>query len=378
MKILVVIHEFPPIGGGGGLIARDLALELAKRGHQLRIVTAAFTDLPASEIRDGLEIIRLTSGRKESFRAGFGTMASFMLAVNRYLLFGMKDFTPDVIHVHFAVPGGPAAWLYSKLKRIPYLITIHLGDIPGASPEKTGKWFRFVYPLSHYIWNQAKKIVAVSNYSKNLAQKSYAVPIEVIPNGIDTQLFRPEKPEAHDPVEIVFAGRLVPQKNVSQIIRVCSEIQERPWRCTLIGDGQEREQLEKKIWDADLENKISITGWLSPEQVTERFCRSDILFLPSRNEGLPIVGIQAMASGLALLLSTAGGSPELIENEGENGFICDPEDTAGFVNRLRQMIGSPAMLTRMKQNSLERAKQYDIRRIGALYEEAFFSCLKKE
>ncbi|HRY21725.1 MAG TPA: glycosyltransferase family 4 protein, partial [Flexilinea sp.] len=150
----------------------------------------------------------------------------------------------------------------------------------------------------------------------------------------------------------------------------CAAIKDLNWHCTLIGDGQDREKIEELIKRLNLQNKISITGWVAPERVTEIFKQSDILFLPSRSEGLPVSGIQAMTCGLALVLSNAGGNPEIIE-EGKNGFSFDPEDTDSFASALRALLESPEMLRSFRQNSLESAKKYDIKRIAKQYEAVF-------
>ena len=370
MKILTVIHEFPPIGGGGGLIARDLACALVQDGNEVRVITAQFGDLPDREVLDGVEIIRLKSHRKEAYRAKLLPMASFILAASRYCVYQMKDFSLDIIHAHFAVPGGPPAKFISGKKHIPYVLTVHLGDIPDASPEKTGKWFKFIYPFTHTFWKHASAIVAVSEFSKRMAQRKYPVEIQVIPNGIDYDQVRIDRIEPHSVPEIVFAGRFVPQKNLEQLVKVCAAIKDLNWHCTLIGDGQDREKIEELIERLNLQNKISITGWVAPERVTEIFKQSDILFLPSRSEGLPVSGIQAMTCGLALVLSNAGGNPEIIE-EGKNGFSFDPEDTDSFASALRALLESPEMLLSFRQNSLESAKKYDIKRIAKQYEAVF-------
>ena len=373
MNILTVIHEFPPIGGGGGQIARDLAIALAKRGHQLRVVSAAFEDLPEREMQDGIEIIRLKSYRTQAYRAGFPTMAAFILAANRYCL-RMRDFTPDIVHAHFAVPGGPAVFPYAQWRKIPYVLTVHLGDIPGASPEKTGKWFRFVYPFTHSIWEKASRVVAVSEFSRSLALKSYQVPIDVIPNGIDYDSIHNRTLEPHSPLKIAFAGRFVPQKNLPVLVEALAEVKELDWRCQLLGDGQDRPQIEELIHQKELQNKISITGWVKPQQVVEAFHQSDLLFLPSLTEGLPIVGIQAMASGLALLLSDAGGNREIVV-ENKNGYARSPHDVQGYAALLRKLINDPELVMTLRRNSLEMAKQYDIALIAAQYEAVFSDVL---
>lgn len=370
MKILVLIHEFPPIGGGGGPIARDLSLQWVKAGHQVRLVTARFADLPHYQNIDGLEVIRLDCGRTESFRAGMKAMIGYIRAAVKYCCFDCKDFQPDLIHVHFAVPNGPAALLAAAKMRVPYVITTHLGDIPGASPEKTKTWFRYVKPFTPPIWKKAARVVAVSEYSRMMALKSYNVPIDVIPNGIDYEKIKNRSLTAHDIPSIVFAGRFVPQKNLSRIIKTLSEIRDLNWKAELIGDGEEKEKLIAQVREAGLEDRVSFPGWRKPEEVIEIFHRSDILFMPSLNEGLPVTGIQGMASGLALLLSNAGGNPEII-SEGVNGFVHDPNDTQSFAADLRSLLTDPEKLLEMRRNSLEKAADFDIKKTAEEYLKVF-------
>ncbi len=366
MNILVLIHEYPPIGGGGGPIAADLSKEWVKEGNRVRIITAAFGNLPQKEIQNGVEIIRIKSHRKESFRAKMPAMIGFLNASIRYLFFKMKDFKPDIIHVHFAVPNGPAAMIYSRFTHIPYVITIHLGDIPGASPEKTKNWFKVIYPFTPPIWKNAAKIIAVSEYSKDLALKSYSVNIDVISNGIDYEKIHNANIEIHHDTQIVFAGRFVPQKNISTIIKTLNNLKGLNWHCTLIGDGQEKDNIISLINESSMQNKFTLTGWKEPEDVMNIFKQSDILFLPSLYEGLSVVGIQAMACGLALVLSNRGGNPEIVK-EGFNGFIEDPNDINSFTADIRELLQNKGKLIEFRNNSLCLAKEFDIKKSANSY-----------
>lgn len=375
MKILVLIHEFPPIGGGGGPIARDLSLQWIKAGHEVRVVTARFGNLPKFENIDGLEVIRLDCGRTESFRAGMKAMVGYISAAWKYCCFDCKDFDPDLIHVHFAVPNGPVAMAASRKMKAPYVITAHLGDIPGASPEKTKKWFSYIQPFTPPIWKNAARVIAVSEFSRSMALKSYDVPIDVIPNGIDYEKIRNDRIERHSVPEIVFAGRFVPQKNLTQIVKTLAELKDLSWHATLIGDGQDMESLKQSVKEESLEERIIFPGWKTPEEVIEIFHRSDILFMPSLTEGLPVTGIQGMASGLVLLLSNAGGNPEII-SEGQNGFIHEPNDTAGYAADLRALLTDPDLLTAMRECSLRQAAAFDIRKTAGDYLKVFEETLR--
>src|SRR5574341_436868 len=242
MRILVLNHEFPPIGGGGGRAAEAVCRGLAKRGHAVTVLTAHWKGLPDEEKRDNYQIIRIVSLRTQPFHASFPVMAAYVLAGLWAGSRLIRLFHPDVIHVHFAVPAGALAWLLSRLTAVPYVLTVHLGDVPGGVAEKTGRWFRWVYPFTRLIWREASHIAAVSEFTRDLALKKYNEAIEVIPNGVDVNALKPDHINLNDPPRIVFAGRFMPQKNPLQVVRTLNELKEYPWQCLSHRDDGAREE----------------------------------------------------------------------------------------------------------------------------------------
>ncbi len=367
MRILVLIHEYPPVGGGGGRAARDICEGLARRGHELHVLTARCGDLPAVEGDGGLVVERLASLRREMFRAGLVPMGAYVAAAVLRGLQVAHRWKPDVIHAHFAVPGGAAAWLLGLLTGIPYVLTAHLGDVPGGVPEKTGNWFRWIFPFTPPIWRKAKKVAAVSEFTRGLALKHYPVPVEVIPNGVDLQALDPGEMRLNDPPGVVFAGRFMPQKNPLQIVRSLAQVAELPWHCRLIGDGPLRPQVEQEIQALGLEERFSLTGWVEPEKVLALYKQSDIYFMPSLSEGLPVAGVQALALGLALVLSEAGGNPELVQ-AGENGFLVPPGKPEEYAAALWLLLNDRERLLAARQASRRLATRFDLGQVVAAYE----------
>jgi glycosyltransferase involved in cell wall biosynthesis len=375
MRVLVLIYEFPPIGGGGGAAARDICIGLAKRGHEVKVLTAHFGDLPKRETIAGVDVIRLASLRREAFRARLPEMAAFVLASLWAGLALTRRFHPDVIHAHFAVPTGAAAATIARLTGVPYVLTAHLGDVPGGVPEKTGKWFRYIQPFTQPIWRIAKRVVAVSQFTRGIALQHYPVPIDVIPNGVDVTSLRPPTLELHKPPRLVFAGRFAAQKNPLQIVRVLARLRHLEWTCSLLGDGALLEPVRSEIESLGLTDRFHLPGWVTPEQVIAEFQRSDILFMPSRTEGLPVVGVQALACGLALVVGRAGGFTDLVL-EGGNGSLHDPDDTDGMAAALSSLLSNPADLLAARQKSLELAQAFDIERVVDAYETLFRTVIK--
>ncbi len=123
--------------------------------------------------------------------------------------------------------------------------------------------------------------------------------------------------------------------------------------------------------------RIAFPGWKTPEEVIEIFHHSDMLFMPSLSEGLPVTGIQGMASGLALVLSDAGGNPEIVK-EGVNGFIHAPNDTAAYAATLRRLLLNPAELLQIRRNSLNAAAEFDIGKTAERYLSVFEQISQKK
>lgn len=370
MKILVLIHEFPPVGGGGGRAAQDLCHGLVERGHEITILTAHFKGLLKDETVDGMHVLRLPSLRREAFRAD-------LLAMGGYILSGlwagyrlMNNWQPDLLHVHFAVPGGALAWVLSRWRGVPYVMTVHLGDVPGGVQEKTGKWFRWVLPFTYPIWRDAKCVVAVSEYTRQLARGHYHREIEVIPNGVDLARLRPAGIRLNEPLRIVFAGRFMAQKNPIQIVHTLAELKDLPWDCVMLGDGPLMSEVQKAVAGYDLQERFSLPGWLTPEGVLDWFDKSDILFMPSLSEGLSVVGVQALAKGLAMVVSNVGGFVDLVD-DGQNGFLVDGDQPSGFSIALRQLLSQRDELQRFRAASLQKALRFGINQIVEQYEKIF-------
>jgi glycosyltransferase involved in cell wall biosynthesis len=374
MKILVLSHEFPPVGGGGGRVARDLALGLAARGHEIRVLTAHLDNLPLVETVAGVKVERIPSKRKTAFRADFAEMAGYDRAAVSLGQKVIREWQPDVIHAHFAVPAGAAAYALSKLTGLPYVLTVHLGDVPGAVPEKTDRWFKWVFPFTPPIWRGAARVAAVSEFTRQMALRHYHVPIDVIPNGVDLAALPVRQPSDGIP-RLVFAARFVETKNPEQLVRALSRLQDLPWTCAMLGDGPLLEFVCATVAGSGVASRFSLPGWVSPEQVLSQFARSDALVLPSRSEGLSVVGVQALGMGLAMVLSDAGGNLELV-HDGENGFLFPVDDLDALTDRLKKLLESPAMLQSAQAKSREMAKKFDLPTIVDQYE-AIFENLKR-
>lgn len=370
MKILALIHEFPPVGGGGGRAAQDICRGLVQRGHEVTVLTAHLKGLPKEETVDGIHVLRTPSLRREAFRADLKALAGYVLSglPAGYRL--IKKWRPDAIHVHFAVPAGALAWALSKLTGSPYVMTVHLGDVPGGAPEKTGRWFKWILPFTRPIWRDAKRVVAVSEFTRQLALKRYAREIGVIPNGVDVDRLRPANIKVHDPPRIVFAGRLMAQKNPLQIVRTLAELKDLPWECVLIGDGPLMPEVRQAIDKFGLQERFTLPGWVTPEEVLDWFDKSDLLFMPSLSEGLPVVGVQALAKGLAFVVSRIGGFVDIVD-EGENGYLVDRANSSDFSAALRQLLSDGSGLKQFRDASLKKAARFDIARITEQYEQIF-------
>jgi glycosyltransferase involved in cell wall biosynthesis len=365
MKILVLSHEYPPIGGGGGRVVQELSRGLSDRGHQIHILTAHYADQPKLEQSEYLTIERLTSWRTQPFRADLKAMGAYVLKSFIRGLTVIRKFQPDLIHAHFAVPAGVSAFLLSKATGVPYMITAHGGDVPGGAPEKTARWFRFILPFSKLVWQHAATIAAVSAQTRDLALEHYRADIRVISNGVDTQEMKPLDLGVHSPPHILFIGRFSPEKNATAVPKILAGLKHLSWECEMLGDGTELNLVRQLIDENSLTDRIQLIGWVDSNSVKEHLADSDILLMTSLREGMPMAALQALSMGLALLLPEKGNCPDLIKN---NGFLIEPGELHSYTTLLEKLLADKDLLARFKTNSRNLSEKFDIHQTVDAYE----------
>jgi glycosyltransferase involved in cell wall biosynthesis len=376
MKILILNHEYPPVGGGGGQACMDIAQGLAKRGHGITVITAHLKSLPWEEVNKKIRIIRVPSFRKLPYRVGFVSMAVFILTATWKGIQIIREGKPSIIHVHFAVPAGVAAFILKTLTGIPYILTSHLGDVPGGVPDKTDKWFRWVFPFTRPVWKNATRVVTVSQFTSSLIQKHYGIMPLIIPNGIDTKYIGQERLQNHTPPRIIFVGRFTKQKNIIELVEIMNLLQDLPWNCILLGDGPLRDQIEQKIVELDLKERFLLPGWVAAEEVEKYLSSSDLLFMPSHSEGLSEVGIHGLLNGLAIVAYRVGGFGEMVK-QNQNGFLAEPGDRGALQSALHEYLSDEKRLLEAREASRKIAVRFDLNAVVDQYESILNQFAKK-
>lgn len=364
MRILVLCYEYPPVGGGGGRVAAQVAVALARRGHQVRVVTAGLKHLPRQETLDGVEIFRPESYRKREDTCSVPEMGLYLATSLGPALAQMRSWRPDVVHAHFAVPTGALAYAVRFFTKVPYVLTVHLGDVPGGVPEQTAGLYRLLNPFIKPIWRRAAGITAVSRFVAGLAAKAYGADPVVIHNGIPR--LENANPVPHDIRRIVMAGRLSVQKNPLLAVEALARIKDLPWQFDVIGDGPLAAGLRARVEQLGLAERVNFHGWKAGSEVAKIFAASDILLMTSLHEGLPMVAIEALQHGLAIVGSAIGGLQDVVDDQ-RNGFFCALTPEA-FAARLRELLANPDTLEAMRAASRQKAGEFDLEKSVDAYE----------
>ena len=375
-RILVLCYEYPPLGGGGGRVAAQVASALARRGHDVRVVTGGMAHLPKESMIDRVEVTRVNSGRRREDTCSVFEMLLWVIAALPVALQTTKKFKTDVIHAHFAVPTGVVAWLVHLLTGTPYVLTAHLGDVPGGVPEQTGWLFKIVKPLTVPLWKKAARVTAVSSFVADLAKKAYGINPTIILNGINLPAHIAEKKSTTS--QLLMVGRLSIQKNPLLAIQALARLRKLPWNLKIIGDGPLRASLQKEIDREKLNDRISLMGWASASEVQAEMDKADILLMPSLSEGLPMVGVEALAHGLAIVGSDIGGLRDTIENKKNGQLFNLAGGPDAMAEALRPFLENHELIREAQQASLSKAKMFELSHSIDQYEEVLRDSLKAE
>jgi glycosyltransferase involved in cell wall biosynthesis len=275
------------------------------------------------------------------------------------------------------MPTGVLAWLAHLFTGVPYVLTAHLGDVPGGVPEQTDKLFKYAGWFARSVWKRAAAATAVSGFVQGLAVKAYRRPVEKILNGvrIDPEIEN-RNLKVENPRHLVFLGRFNPQKNLLFLIEALAKISDLDWRLTAIGDGPDMPRAGDRIAFHKLGKRVTLTGWIDSNAVGQVLQNADALLMPSLSEGMPVAAIEALKHGLAIIGSDIPGLYDVIEN-GVNGCLVPLGDPDVFASKLHWLLTNDETLLAMKNASWQKAREFDLKLIGAQYENVLKQAAKK-
>jgi glycosyltransferase involved in cell wall biosynthesis len=356
MRILIINSEYPPVGGGAGNASAHVAQALADQGQEVTVLTCRFDHLPRDTREKGVRVIRVPSLRHSESRSGPGEQLSFMLGAVLGGLRLIRPWKPDGVIAFFGVPSGPTGWVLQKFFGIPYVVSLRGGDVPGFRPYDFALYHRLIGPVIRMVWRGAGAVVANSEGLRNMAQEfAPDLEIQVIPNGVDGEEFYPV-PRSWDPPRLLFVGRLVYQKGLDVLFKALADLKDIDWMLTIVGDGAEREHLEKQVDDLDLAERVCFAGWVSHDDLLDYYQEANLFVFPSRHEGMPNALLEAMSSGLPALATRIAGNEELVL-DGENGILVPPDDRVALREALRKIISSGDLRKTQGEKARERVLQ---------------------
>ena len=371
MRLLTINYEFPPLGGGGGRANAQIAREMAALGHEVVVITSSFRGLPRKEKKDGYLILRIPTLRRYLEKCRIFEMVVFMLTSIFYSVKWVGKWRPDMTIAFFTLPSAPAALVLKKLFKIPYIVSLRGGDVPGFMKEQLRIYHAISLRLIRYIWKEASAVVANSFGLKDLALKSSRkVGITVIPNGVDAPVFREPRETAENgrPFRILTVGRLSPQKRVDVLLSAFAQLKNlsRPVQLWIVGDGPLRQVLEGEARSLGVASQVSFFGWQDQETLIKFYSSSDLFVLSSDYEGMPNVILEAMAAGLPVVATKVAGAEEVVV-PGENGMLVSPGDPARLALAIASLISDEATLGKMRDASLRLVSQYNWQEIAVRY-----------
>jgi glycosyltransferase involved in cell wall biosynthesis len=361
-----VTTSFPTRKGNyRGTFILDLAKALQKHGVIVRVITTHNPGTKKREVLEGVEVIRpqylwpekleilqqVSGGLPEMWRKNYLTrfiiwpyLVRMGLAIAQYA----RDF--DVIHAQWTLSAALAYATHFYHKR-PYLVTVHGSDIYQAAQIPI---FR---EITKRILNHSDQIIAISHSMAEETSKLGIPPenIRLLPNGVNTNFFHP--PEKPREKLAVFAGSLIARKGVQPLLEAVPKlIQAKPdYKLVIVGDGPKREEMQQIVHSKGLEDSIDLTGAQTPDEVREWMQRAKIFVLPSLEEGMGVVLLEALACGTPCVATKVGGIPDVINDR--VGLLVPANDSQALAMAMIRLIDDTKLWETMNKNAPKLARE---------------------
>lgn len=376
MRILFCNYEYPPLGGGGGVINALLAHEMAKR-HEVTVLTSQALGLPRESAANGLRVVRVpVFFRTQEAVANLPSMLAFMVLgvrVGRQLV-RANQF--DVINTHFVLPSGPVGDALARVGRVPHVITLHGGDLYDPSKFMSAHRHPGLRLWVRRLLRRAQIVVGDSTSNLENMRRFYAPEIPGV--RISLGIPRPEPgaaPRARygcgdDEVLLVTVGRLVARKAIPQLIAMIDTLRGEPVRLLVIGTGPEEHTLKEQCRERQLSHRIVFLGHVEEAEKFRILRMCDLYVSTSQHEGFGLVFLEAMASGLPIVCYDYGGQTDFL-SDNDTGYLVPLNDLESFTERCTRLIANPALRKAIGSNNLRLVEEFYIDRCASKYEAVF-------
>ncbi|WP_456314496.1 N-acetyl-alpha-D-glucosaminyl L-malate synthase BshA [Pseudomonas shirazensis] len=366
MKIAIVCY---PTFGGSGVVATELGLELARRGHEIHFITYS-QPVRLALLNPNVHYHEVNVPEYPLFH-----YQPYELALSSKLVDMVKLYKIEVLHVHYAIPHAYAGYMAKQMLKneginLPMITTLHGTDITlvGNHP--------FYKPAVTFSINKSDYVTSVSQSLKDDTLKLFKIKnkIKVIPNFIELDKVKKDPlAPCHRSVMAKENERIITHisnfrkvKRIPDIIKIFYNIQkEMPAKLMMVGDGPEKEKAEILCQELGIYDKVIFFG--NSNEIDKILLLTDLFLLPSETESFGLAALEAMACGVPVISSNSGGLPE-VNFEGYSGYLSNVGNVEEMAANAIKILKDDAVLNQFKANALEVAKKFDIINILPKYE----------
>ena len=374
MKIGIVCY---PTYGGSGVIATELGLGLARRGHEVHFITYR-RPVRLSHFHENVFYHEVDTEDYPLFE-----YPPYDTALASKIVDVVKYQNLDLLHVHYAIPHAAVAYMAKKIlltqgRYLPVVTTLHGTDITLVGNNSA------FAPVVEFSINKSDGVTAVSQNLKEDTLRLFNIQreVKVIYNFIDFERFKKVNKDHFKKIIAPEGERILVHtsnfrrvKRVEDVILIFKQVQEKhPSKLLMIGDGPERQNAERLCRDLGLGNEVRFLG--KQDAIEELLAICDLFIMPSESESFGLAALEAMACEVPVVSSNGGGLPE-VNIHGVTGFLSEVGDVDEMAQYAIQLLSDDAMLQQFRINALAQAKRFDLENILPDYEAFYEEVLEK-
>ena len=369
MKIGIVCY---PTFGGSGVLATELGMALSAKGHEIHFIT--YKQPVRLHFHPNIYYHEVSVPTYPLF-----DFPPYETALTSTMVNVINNNNLDLLHVHYAIPHASAAYFARQIlkktgKDIPYITTLHGTDITLVGKDQT------YAPVVTFSINESDAITAVSDNLKDETFRHFDIEKEiiVIPNFVDTDRFQHSNKEHFKKMLAPNGERILAHvsnfrkvKRVEDVVTMFEKVHKQlPSKLLMIVDGPERQNIEEYCRTLNIFSDIRFLG--KQDQVDEILSITDLFVLPSQYESFGLSALEAMACGVPVISTNAGGLPE-INVQGVTGYMSEVGDTDDMAKHAIEMLKDEDKLKQFKENAIAHARTFSRQRIIPLYEQLYES-----